>query len=246
VLIIIGVAALLSSVLFAWYTTQLSDNHRTIGETYGLSGVQLSGTQRSIPYAPAYTFTEVGLPTTGQLYAEISVAIVLSAVLGGLAVSLMLWRGPPSRRALASVVVILAAALSVSAPLLLVAAQPGALCSDSIYIPPPLALGSTPSSRSPPSCDWSIDTPSSSGSGYSTTNGGPPGPETSFIGSDVVQGANHTWGPSIGWFVALAGSSLVLAGAAIALGTGQSRADQVPDGMSTRGEDSPSNRAGPD
>jgi hypothetical protein len=225
-LFVFGMTLLLSSVLFGWYTSRLSDGNGTVSETYYLTSVELSGNQSGSPYSSAATFEGVWLPATGQLYASIAVLIAAAAVTGGVAAALLLRRRPIASRRLVSVILILAVALAISVPILPLVAQPGAICSDSKYFPPPLAVVPAASYHlTHPGCSWALAIPSGSNSGYSSAGGGPPGPETSFFGTAMENPGNLTWGPSVGWFVALGGAGLIALGAFAVLRTLRSEPD---------------------
>jgi hypothetical protein len=107
-------------------------------------------------------------------------------------------------------------------PGLIAVYQPSTICHDIGFVQTPLgasvvaplATGENGSgSAAPPHCEgwvfWSGGGPGWSWSGQS-------GPWNSFVGSTSSGGASLTWGPGIGWGLALAGVVLLGAGTLLA------------------------------
>jgi hypothetical protein len=210
-LILLGAGLLLSTLVLGWYSTQLSYGSNELGETFRMTNVQLSGSQSGAPYSSSVSYPTAYLPHTGSLYLDVFGVVIAGAALGLLTSGLILSGVARNHRSLVSVLAVLTVVLAVAGPTLLLAAQPSVVCSDSSSIPPP--LGAPPAGNgTEPECGWAIVSPVGEGSAYSTFFDSTPGPQSSFVGSGNANGFNHTWGPSIGWYIAWLASAILLLG----------------------------------
>jgi len=216
-LLLAGTLLLLSTLFLGWYTINLNSGTSVYHETFYSTVVRLSGSQAGSSYSNATSYVSVFLGDTGILYLTVSGLVVAGVVVGLLAVYLV-WKGTTQRhRKLVPTLVALVVAFALAGPMLVGVVQPATLCQGGG--PPqstPLAA-SSPSLMAGPSssCSWVVASPSQGGTLYDSGNG--PGPQTSFYGSSSVGGQPLTWGPSIGWFVAVVASTLLIAGAALDL-----------------------------
>jgi hypothetical protein len=219
-LMLVGAALLFCTLFLGWYSTEVSSGSTALGETFFLTNVQLSGTQSGTPYSSSVTYPTAYLPHTGSLYLDVVGVAIAGAALALLTSGLILSGVNRNHRSLVSVLAVLTVVLSVAGPTLLLTAQPSVVCSDSSSVPPP--LGAPPAGNSTePECGWAIVSPVGEGSGYSTFFDTTPGPQTSYFGTGIANGYNHTWGPSIGWYVAWLASAILLVGALLYLSGGQ-------------------------
>ncbi|MCI4365297.1 MAG: hypothetical protein L3K10_04460 [Thermoplasmata archaeon] len=174
------------------------------------------GSQEGKIYADPAPFADVSLPHVGTLYLVVALLVVIGGSLGILAGYFIKKGASDARRRLVSTLLLLTVIIALLGPLLLVVEQPAAICSDS-------HPGSSTPLAGPPTndtggmsipCSWDIVTPRVGGSGYGFDSGITPGPQSSFFGTDNVSGQHHTWGPAMGWYLALA-SSAILGGGAV-------------------------------
>lgn len=210
-LILVGAALSLSTLVLGWYSTEVSSGSTVLGETFYLTNVKLSGSQNGAPYSASVPYPTAYLPHTGSLYLDVFGVVIAGAALGLLTSGLILSGVNRNHRSLVSVLAVLTVVLAVAGPTLLLTAQVPVVCSDSNSIPPP--LGGPPANNSTePECGWAIVSPVGEGSGYSSFYDSTPGPQSSFVESGTANGYSHTWGPSIGWYVAWLASAILLVG----------------------------------
>jgi hypothetical protein len=213
-LIIAGSALLLYASTLGWYFTQIANGMSDAGETLSLTGVQVLGDSGGTVYNDSTTFTAVWLSYTGELYLTVAAIVVAGALVGFVAGALILKDRRRSRRRITSWLLVVSVVLAFTGPLLLLVTQPAFVCLDSSHIPPP--LGSSPYGNSTGSglCDWAVPLWEGSNSGYATFASSTPGPQTSFFGSEPFENDySHTWGPSLGWYLAWIAAVVLLLGA---------------------------------
>jgi hypothetical protein len=228
-LIVVGAALLLSTIVLGWYTTSLGTGSSAIGETLYPTTVRIWGSQGGSTYSDAVLYPAAGMPHTGTMYLAITALLVTGGLAGLSAVYFMRTSGTHARRQLVSALVVLAVLSAVAGPTLLVVAQPGAICSDYVFVGTPFLTSplNNPSGASLP-CGWDITTPGGPGSGYGHVSGSTSGPQTSPWGSGNWTGEPHTWGPDIGWYVAWGATFVLLAGAVMHFQVGRKRDSDTP------------------
>jgi hypothetical protein len=215
VLIVAGVAVLLSTLGLGWYATSYGTGRFVANETLYPTAVQLAGNQADgSSYSDAVSFSAIGLDHTGALYGVVTVLVVFAALIGLVSAYLIRRDTTRSRRRQVSVLVVLAVLLAFAGPTLVVVAQPGAMCADSTGVQTPLVVDQPTigTDSATLACSWDIAFPSSEG-GYVYYGDHGPGPQSTLIGSNNDAGEPHSWGPSIGWYIALAASALLVIGA---------------------------------
>jgi hypothetical protein len=209
ILLIIGAILLIAALFTSWYTWSLQesgaggsitgDTDFHAGTSYTTS-FSCSGEASSVcpsgatcPYSGSSSTgcTAAGENKTGQLYAVTEFIVIGGLVLGFLAGILALMGGTkPGMRKGAVALGAIALILALVGPVVLLAAQPGAVKSDS-----------TPSGGSAPS-----------GSGpYSSYFGSCSGSNCGFGGSGATS-VSGTWGPSVGWYLSIVAFVLFLLG----------------------------------
>jgi hypothetical protein len=212
ILTAVGTGALLSTLFEGWFTTSLSAGSFAPTETLLPMWVQLSGSQGGSSYSDLVAYSGVGMDHTGTLYLVVTVLIVIGTAMGFLAALLMRKNSYQIRRKLVSSVVVIAVICALAGPSLLAFEQPDAICSDYVLFATPLAISPANSTNggSLP-CGWDVYSPNGQG-GYGADSGSTGGPQSSFFGSENGTGALHTWGPSVGWYVAIVAAGLLLGG----------------------------------
>jgi hypothetical protein len=212
VLLLVGSVILLLSLVQGWYTTSLGSGSSWVAQTFYPTTLQYLGSQSGGSYSYANLYGSVGFSQTGLLYTIIAGLIVLTGTLGIVSALLIRRAGGRARRRLITGILAGAVILAATGPILVAAAQPHTLCSDYVGVSTPfLEQPSNTSSVGSPPCGWDIVIPASPG-GHSDISGLSPGPQTSFFGSDNLSGQYHTWGPSVGWYMAWAACGILLLG----------------------------------
>ncbi len=148
-------------------------------------------------------FSEASLPATGTLYSTVTWIELAAGTLAFVAAGLLLGvsRAPPSR--LLQGVLIGLVILAAAGPALLAVDQPSAICADASHDGTPLGgSGATLFPSGTPGCAWQF----SIGGGAWYAPGGVMGPQASFLGHATEPGGQVSWGPGIGWGLALAGA----------------------------------------
>ncbi len=214
ILIAAGAALLLSTLVLGWYTITIGSGTFVAGETLYPTAVQIWGTGSGTSYSDAAAYSAIGAGHTGGLYLAVTCLVVAGALVGFLAAYRIRRDADRSHRRLVSALVVLTVVLAFAAPVLVAVAQPDTVCADSIFVSTPLvAPPSNNSSAASLPCVGDVTTPGGQGSGYGHYSVGPAGPQGSFFGSSNETGEPLTWGPSIGWYIALAASALLAIGA---------------------------------
>jgi hypothetical protein len=222
VLIIVGAALLLSTIVMGWYTTSVGNGSVRAGETLYPTTVRIWGTQGGETYAGPVLYPNAGLTHTGTVYLAITALLVAGGMVGLSAAYLLRHgAGRPHRRIVPGLLVV-AVLLAVAAPTVLVVAQPSALCSDFVAVGTPLLTSpSDNTSGATLPCGWDITTPLDPGPGFGHVSGSTPGPQSTFWGSENGTGEPHSWGPDVGWYVAWVAAAVLLAGALLHLRVGR-------------------------
>ena len=209
---LLGAALLLVSLFLGWYTSEITattGGGYTNIETLNPMWVASSESTQGQSFSKLIGYPAANLPHTGQLYADVTLVVGLGALLG-LAAGFFGVLGKGVRfRAIVFATALAASGLAVAAPTALYLEQPTTICSEPQMTwngPPPVGNQSAPT----PTCGWGqpCDT-----QGCWTGASGPPGQESSFFGSDTSV-RDHTWGPSIGWYLSFL-AAVVLAGGAL-------------------------------
>jgi hypothetical protein len=213
-LVAAGSALLLSTLDLAWYVNSLGACCETWGETFYLTSVQVWNSGIESTSSGVTSYSSVGLAHTEILYLVITGFVIAGGVLGFCAAYLIRRNRNRAPRRWVSGLVVLTVILALAAPVLMVVAQPAAVCSDSHVVSAPLeAMQLNVSGGASLPCGWNM--------AYSNGDGGygpgplwsTPGPQSSLFGGENLTGYWHSWAPSIGWYVALAASVLLLVGA---------------------------------
>lgn len=208
----LGVFLLGLTFFVSWYAVSAtqSDGGGSIAETFSATSVSTAATWFGAPTAQPTPYDNANLPATGTLY-EVVVALVLLAAALGIAVAgLANPARPRTRRRTVLVLSIAAVALAVAAPVLLVAVQPVAVCSDSSHNSPGLGPP-PPANYTPPRCPWQFRL-GDSGSyypGFST------GPGSSYVGTTSDSGGTMSWGSGPAWYLCVGGAVLLAGGQAL-------------------------------
>ena len=209
---VFGAALLLASLFVGWYTSEITANTGggyANSETLYPMWVSSSESTQGQSFSEEIDFSTANLPHTGQLYADVTIAVGVGAILALLAAFFGLLGKGVRFRAIVLVMTVAASALATAAPTALYLEQPSTICSEpQIAWSGPVPVGNQ--SAPPPTCGWGqpCDT-----DGCWTGAAGPPGQESSFFGSDN-EVRDHTWGPSTGWYLSYV-ASVVLAGGAV-------------------------------
>lgn len=190
-----GIALLASALFVGWYSVTGEGGNSGMVENFYLFGVQFTGpsTSWTSSYSSAF-FSE-----TGTLYQVVAALLIAAIVLGIGVGGVVLLSGRRERTILMLLLSCAVVGLALAAPVLLWAAQPAAVCSDSQHFSPPLAGPHVASGD--PSCTWSFYL-----GGGTWVGAGQAGPGGSFFGESS---GNIAWGPAAGWYLALLGSALV-------------------------------------
>jgi hypothetical protein len=214
VLIIVGAALLLSTIVMGWYTTSVGNGSVRAGETLYPTTVRIWGTQGGETYAGPVLYPNAGLTHTGTVYLAITALLVAGGMVGLSAAYLLRHGASRPHRRIVSGLLVVAVLLAVAAPTVLVVAQPSALCSDFVAVGTPLLTSpSDNTSGATLPCGWDITTPLDPGPGFGHVSGSTPGPQSTFWGSENGTGEPHSWGPDVGWYVAWVAAAVLLAGA---------------------------------
>lgn len=206
VLYILGAVVLLVTLFTGWYTIsgQVGGSHLS----YTLYPYWVQDSSPSSNGQTSYSAVDLG--QTGGLYSIVTV-LALSAATLGLVIGFLALTAVGLRRAKALLVLsLVTTAIAVAAPALVAAGQPAAVCSDSQHFSPPLGAPSTASSSDGASCTWEFY---SDGVWYGT--GQPTGPGNSFVGQSGLYGNSLAWGPSTGWYLAIASAGVIAAATAL-------------------------------
>jgi hypothetical protein len=222
-LVVLGGTVVGVSMVLGMYVVQAASatNCTHVTETLYPWWVTVSSKGSSCPASESGSFSQAGLPLTGDLYL-VATALALCAVAFALLFGWLIFKGgrAPRSRALAvvGVVAILAGGLAAT---VLAVEQPATVCSDQGFRSPPLEFGTPDSnltaenstSGAVPACNsWSFW----SGSGTGNWWLGASGPWNSFVGRMAGGGYVFAWSPGLGWFLELWGVGLTSAGIAIA------------------------------
>jgi hypothetical protein len=227
-LALIAVVLLVLALFLGWFVVQQTGPGPCpgIAEWLGPSGVASSPSAGSgCATGESGGFSAAGLPATGRVYEAVTVLVGVAVALALVAVLLLPRPGPrPSHRAVAPLLAV-AAVVALAAPAALVIWQPAAICQDEPSQSSPIGVPAVPSgperpaqvpnASAPtptPACDDWVFWTSEGGEPAGTGNGNV-GPQYSFWGGSSGYGEHLTWGPSVGLFLDL-GASLLLVGAA--------------------------------
>jgi hypothetical protein len=234
ILIFVGSALLLSTVVLPWYSSSLAAGSNVANQTLCPATVVLWGTQGGNSYIALAFYSAVELRNTGVLYLVVAGLVVAGGLLG-LRTAYLMRRGVDrTPRLLAEaglrwggigrtqptfVLILLGITivLALSGPVVVAFAQPGVVCSDSIFAPSTTFVLEHPNNTTlgSPRCEWEVAMPL--GTSYSFEGSNSPGPQSSFFGTNNETGQTGqvlSWGPSAGWYLALAASALLVIGAA--------------------------------
>jgi hypothetical protein len=222
IVLILGAAFVLSSVLAPWYVVRVaaSNGCTSISESLAPLGVAVSSSGAGCPTAELGSYVSAGLPSTGSLY----LGIAALAGGAGLAVVSLSWfrlskLGPRHPKLLLSLSM-MAIVAAASAPALAALGQPSTVCQDQGFVGTTLgtSLSNDPTVQGPVNQSGGGSTPSCNswsfwhGAGGSWVWSGQAGPWNSFLGSASFGGGNISWGPGIGWGLDLLGVWLIAAG----------------------------------
>ena len=212
ILTVVGSALLLSTVILGWYSTSLGGGSNLAGETYYPTTAQLWGSQAGGLYSVAVSYSTIDLGSLAILYLAVAVLVVAGGLLGTISAYRM-WQGTNrTRRRFVSTLLVVTILFALAGPVMVAFAQPSIVCSDSIVVTTPFVLAfanNTSSAKLP--CGWDMATPNG-GSSYSFEWSFSPGPQSSFFGTNNETGQAHSWGPGIGWYLAIAASALLVVG----------------------------------
>jgi hypothetical protein len=234
IMTVAGSAALLSTLILGWYSTSLGGGSNVANETLFPTTVHLWGSQGGSPYSAIASYSAIELGNTGALYLAVTGLVAAGGLLGVTTAYLMwrgvdrtprllaqaglMWRGANrTPRRVVSALLVITILLALAGPVAVAFAQPGIVCSDSVVVPTPFVLAqaySNHTSGARPPCGWDMPTPIGQTPAYTFRLGTSPGPQTSFFGTDNETGQVLSWGPSVGWYLAMAASALLVIGAA--------------------------------
>lgn len=192
----LGTAALVVSLLTAWYVVVQSG----VTESFGPTGM---GNGPWLGTSPPFGLDAAGMPYTGLLYDLAGAGIASAAALAGLGAIILGFGSGPSLASVGRKFAIGALVLSLAAPVGVALAQPTAICAD---FPSP----GTGGNRSLPSatCYW-VTAYAGGGAGPAPAYSG--GPGSGFFAGSQSSGT-FTWGPSIGWILPFVGAAFLAAG----------------------------------
>jgi hypothetical protein len=222
-LLLVGSGLLAPTFYLGWYAVSATNGSESVSETFYMSGVHELGSGWGSPSGSyASSFADAYLPNTGGLY-SLAGAILLGALLVGLAGGLLILLG--GKRVSSNAVLLfalLATVLFAAAPMLLLAEQPSAVCTDAQHFNTP--LGPPPSPQ--PKCTWEFYM---AGGGWSNPVGGA-GPGSTFSGQVAQSGWVQSWGPGMGWFVATFAAVLAFGAIPISLRYVRTADEQIASG----------------
>ncbi len=213
-----GAGLLLGTSVLDWYSSSIANGMDDANEAFSPFDVRISGDAGGYVYNELTTFSDVYLSHTGLLYLAVGGVVVGGALVGFLGGALILRDLRRARRPITSHLVFAAVVLAATGPTLLFVAQPAILCTDG----PPISSGSGSSvygnSTAWSQCLWSMPLWTGSNSEFAFFSDSSPGPQTSFFGSTPFevqgsQGYSHEWGPSIGWYLAVLATIVLVLGA---------------------------------
>lgn len=209
----LGVFLLGLTFFLGWYavTATQSMYGTSVTDTFSAASTSTSATWYGAAPAQPTPYDQADLPVTGSLY-EVVVGLVLAAAVLGIATAGLSNPGRRSTRPRIILALSLAAvALAIAAPILLVAEQPAAVCSDASHFSQ--GLGVQPVNYTPPRCEWQFRLSDNSwyAPGFST------GPGSSFVGSASDSSGSMTWGPGPAWYLCIAGAVLLAGGQVLEL-----------------------------
>jgi hypothetical protein len=224
VLLALGSLLLLATLLMPWYSISATARNDCTNYTawfYPL-GVAADGAGSYCPSSgPASTgYSSAGLPMTGELYLAVF-ALTVGACVAACASAVAVVR--PRVRILQRpllVVMLAAVVLAGVGPVLVTLEQPATICSDIGFVGTPLGITAThehPFNQTgviPPRCQgwvfWSDN-------GYGWSWNGGNGPWSSFAGGVQDGGAALNWAPSLGWYLSIVSTGILVTGVCAAL-----------------------------
>ena len=212
----LGVFLLGLTFFLSWYavTATQSGYGTSVTQTFSAVSTSVSATWYGAPPAQPTPYDQADLPATGSLY-EVVVGLVLAAATLGIAITAI--SNPGRARSRSRIVVALsiaAVALALAASVLLVAAQPAAVCSDARHFPLPLGYAGGGGSYSHPECNWQFK----DGNNGWYNPGLATGPQSSFVGSASSSTGNMTWGPGPALYLCVGGAVLLASGQVLEFG----------------------------
>ena len=204
VLLLLGVALMVVTLLIGWYSISATGSDAVYGSSvsiniretfYPLDQVATDFSCTGSAYCTANgtstaPYSGSGLNNLGTLYTGVA-CFVIAAIVLALVATALTWLRPKRRTGLPAMLIVVAALLILLAPTVVLASQPSILNSEST---------------------------NSGGSGNATG----PSPRTSFFGSCSGSGCDvsllngetlqASWGPSLGWYLCLVAGAALLAG----------------------------------
>ncbi|MGI0053065.1 MAG: hypothetical protein ACREC5_00410 [Thermoplasmata archaeon] len=199
ILLFLGSARLLASLVFSWYTISYRESNIGNGTSNSMSeqllptSTTLSGSAGSGPAAQDSSYSREHLSETGGLYADATVLVLIGAALGAVGGLLAIEGRRPVQPSVLFAIALAAIAISAFGPGLIALEQPSAACSDARGFSTPIILGGSQFSGAGPAngvqCGpgWQFYVHASNG-GYWTDPGFDSGPQTSFVGSASAGG----------------------------------------------------------
>jgi hypothetical protein len=189
-LLIVGAILLVATFALSWYTISASLNGSSFAIDFHPNQVVASG--GGISVTASYAGSPLNLNNTGNLYTAVEGLIVGGLIVGLLGGILgLLTPSRPNLRKGAVVLGVLALIFAIAGPLMLAAAQPGALASDA--------------------------QPGSGGGGGIVPTNSSIGPGATFSGSASANGGSISWGPAIGFYLAIVAGVISLIGSLMLL-----------------------------
>ncbi len=214
-LALLGILLLGVSLFCAWYQVTQSG----VVETFGPAGL---GSTPWLGTTPPSNLGAAGMPYTGLLYDLTTAAIGIGVVAGAIGAAALIGGIFSSTLRIGRALLIASFLLAVAAPTGVAIAEPLATCGDF-----PLNAGGGNSSLAGDHCYW-VTQNVSGGTGPVPAYG--TGPGSGFVGGNTP-GSSLTWGPSVGWYLALLSAAPLVAGATLAgwqKGGARSRRPRVP------------------
>jgi hypothetical protein len=187
-LAIVAAVLLLVSVFLGWYVTTFSGSNdgvsvsesatfvpgQTVTYSFSCSG------SFACPASNQTTYSNLGLNQTGKLYLTTEILLILGFIVGiiGAIVLFVARAGLRARRSIGMALVVLGLIVAIATPTMLLALQPNALHTDSF-------TNGANSTSSPATSFFGSCSGSACGLSGNTFN------------------ASETWGPGIGWYLAI-------------------------------------------
>lgn len=217
VLLLAGSVLLLSTFFLGWYSINLASGTSSYVDTFYPWAFHLSGSQAGASYSNTTSYSSVFLGNTGILYLFVAGFIAAGTGLGVWAACRAGRGSSPKHPHFAPALVAMIVAFALAGPVLVAVVQPSTICAEGPPEYPPL-LGASPTAftSDSPNCLWVVVSPYQGGIAYDSGSG--PGPQSSFYGSTIVGGQPFSWGPSIGWYVAVLAAAFLIAGAVLGFG----------------------------